>query len=371
MAEQVDTVVIGAGVIGIACGRALALAGREVLLLERNAGIGEETSARNSEVVHAGLYYPTGSSKERLCVAGRRMLYRYADDRGVEVRRTGKWIVANGAEQVRQLAKMHEKGRSLAIPLRRIEAGEARGIEPALRADAVLESPESGIIDSHALMLALLGDFQRAGGQLVTHASVRGIEAAQGGHRLQVDSGGISEVIASRVVNAAGHGAHALAQAAHDAETSWLPPACLAKGSYFSLSGASPFARLVYPLPEPGGLGIHLTLDLAGQARFGPDVEWVDAPDYALDPSRRHLFAERIRHYWPDCDAQRLQPAYAGIRPKLGTPDSLFPDFLIAGSATHGAPGLVHLLGIESPGLTASLAIAEEVRFQLGSAHRG
>ncbi|MDY0743568.1 NAD(P)/FAD-dependent oxidoreductase [Paucibacter sp. R3-3] len=350
MAERVDAVVIGAGVVGLAVARALAQRGLETLVLERETAIGTGISSRNSEVIHAGLYYPQGSLKATLCVRGRRLLYEFCASHGVPHRRCGKLIVATSAEQVPGLDQLHEAGRINGVEaLRMLTQVEAQAIEPQLRCVAALESAATGIVDSHALMLALRGDFEAAGGMLAFGASVLG----DSGLALEVGGAEPMRIEARRlIVNAAGLDAPRLAAAlATPAPRAWL-----AKGSYFALAGRAPFSRLVYPLPEPGGLGVHLTLDLAGQARFGPDVEWVDHIDYRVDPRRAEGFYAAIRRYWPALPDDALQPAYAGIRPKIAGPGEPAADFAIE---RHG--GLVNLFGIESPGLTAALAIGERI----------
>lgn len=372
MSDNVDCVVIGAGVVGLAVGRALAQSGREVVVLDRNAGIGEETSSRNSEVIHGGLYYPTGSLKATLCVSGKQMLYEYCEARRVPYRRCGKLIVATDTAQLDRLESLAaQASRNGVDDIERLDAAEIERREPAVAGIAGLWSPSTGIIDSHALMLALQGDMEAAGGIVATQTSVRAIDVGDAAVHLTVESGGEqSELIAATVVNSAGLGAVDLAALCTGVDTSGLPPALLAKGNYFIYGGASPFHALVYPLPVDGGLGIHATLDLGGKLRFGPDVQWIDAIDYSVDPTRRDAFAESIRTYWPDIEAGDLVPGYAGIRPKLAGPGAPAADFRIDVAAS-GARQLVHLLGIESPGLTASLAIADVVGQQIEAAASG
>ncbi len=360
--DRVDCVVVGAGVVGLAVARALALAGREVLILEAEAAFGTATSARNSEVIHAGIYYPQGSLKGRLCVAGRRQLYDFCNSHGVAHRRCGKLIVATDEAQIAALEQLRRHALANGVDdLQYLDGREVLALEPEVQAVAGLLSPSTGIIDSHALMLALLGDAERHGAVLALNAPVTAITVGSAG--LQVEVGGADplQLLARTVVNCAGHGAPILA-----AHTAGLDPAArprqfFAKGSYFSLSGRTPFRHLVYPLPEPGGLGVHLTLDLAGQARFGPDVQWVEALDYRIEPERAEGFYAAIRRYWPALPDASLQPAYTGIRPKISGPAEAAADFRIDGPAQHGVAGLVNLFGIESPGLTACLAIAEHV----------
>ncbi|WP_212523870.1 NAD(P)/FAD-dependent oxidoreductase [Actibacterium sp. MT2.3-13A] len=366
--HDVDTVIAGAGVIGIAIARALALAGREVLLLEKNGGIGEETSARNSEVIHAGIYYESGSLKARHCVRGRALLYSFCRDRGVPHRRCGKLIVAGDADEAQRLSGIAARARANGVDdLEFVEGKDLRALEPALAAVAALQSPSTGIVDSHALMLALLGEAEAHGAQTVTRAPVEG-GAVEPAGTIRLDIGGEEpmRLRARSFVNAAGLWAPALAR-----RIEGLPPApdlVLVKGNYFLMSRKAPFSRLIYPVPRDGGLGIHLTLDLAGRARFGPDTEWLAESDpagidYSVDATRRGAFAEAIRRYWPEVRDGDLDPGYAGVRPKLA--GGLYPDFRIEGPETHGLGPHVFLYGIESPGLTSSLSIAEDVAERL------
>jgi L-2-hydroxyglutarate oxidase LhgO len=363
--DQVDAVVIGAGVVGLAVGRALAQRGLETVVLERSHAIGTETSSRNSEVIHAGLYYPTGSLKARLCVAGREQLYSFCDSHGVAHRRCGKLLVASGEAQTAKLRRIEAQAQANGVTdLRRLSGREARELEPALQADEALLSPSTGIVDSHGLMLALQGDLERAGGALALLSPVQGVRCAGMRHELRVGGEVASRLSARIVVNAAGLWAPATASRMLGLAPQHVPQPRFAKGSYFSLSGRSPFSRLIYPMPEAGGLGVHLTLDLAGQARFGPDVEWLAATspeqiDYAVDARRAQAFHASVRGYWPQLPDGALQPSYSGVRPKLQGRDA--DDFVIQGPAVHGIPGLVNLFGIESPGLTACLALADEV----------
>lgn len=365
--ERVDAVVIGAGVVGLACARALALAGRDVIILERQGLIGSQTSSRNSEVIHAGIYYPAGSLKARLCVEGREALYGYCDSHHVPHRRCGKLIVAPDLGDIDRLAAVAEAARRNGVDdLTAIDGIEARTMEPALRCQAALVSPSTGIIDSHAYMLALLGDAEAAGAMLALDSPVSAVRPEDGGVRLAVGGAEPMDLLAGVVVNAAGLDAVALAQGIPHRSDYAVPETYLAKGSYYSLTGRAPFSRLVYPTPEPGGLGVHLTLDLAGQARFGPDVEWVERIDYDVDPGRADGFYATVRRYWPGLPDGALIPAYSGIRPKISPPGAAAADFRIDGPAEHGVDGLVHLFGIESPGLTASLAIADAIRERVG-----
>ena len=367
--EQVDAVVIGAGVVGLAVGRELALQGLEVMVLESENAIGTGTSSRNSEVIHAGIYYPAGSLKARLCVQGKDMLYAYCAERGVAHQRLGKLIVATSPEQVAQLAGIQAKAAANGVhDLRQISAAEARAMEPALQCDAALLSPSTGIVDSHGLMLALQGDMENAGGLLALLSPVQSIGAGQGtpGHPLRVCTEDGTELAARYVVNAAGLNAVAIAHRIEGLNKALLPQAFYAKGNYFTLAGKAPFSHLIYPVPEHAGLGVHLTLDLGGQAKFGPDVQWVDDPaDLVVDPRRGDAFYAEVRKYWPELPDGALQAGYAGMRPKISGPREAAADFMVQGPQQHGVAGLVNLLGIESPGLTSSLAIAAEVRAKL------
>jgi L-2-hydroxyglutarate oxidase LhgO len=362
MPETVDCVVIGAGVVGLAVARSLAMRGRETLLLEAAGAIGTGTSSRNSEVIHAGIYYPPGSAKARLCVAGKRLLYEYCAARGIEHRRYGKLIVAAEEAEARGLERIESTARANGVcDLTWLTAPEARALEPALQCVAALLSPSTGVIDSHGFMLALQGDFADAGGTLVCRAPVRRGRCAQGRILLEVGADDRVEVAAHVVINSAGLHAPELARRIEGVPPASIPPSLYAKGNYYVLQGRAPFGRLIYPIPIPGGLGVHLTLDIAGRARFGPDVEWVDRLDYAVDPARARNFYDVIRRYWPGLPEGSLQPGYAGIRPKLSNPGGAQTDFLIQGQEAHGVRGLINLYGIESPGLTASLALAESV----------
>ena len=357
--DKVECVVIGAGVVGLAVARSLALAGREVVILEAEDAIGTHTSSRNSEVIHAGIYYPKGSLKARACVEGRRRLYEYCETHGVPHKRCGKLIVATSDSQKEELlaieAKAHENGVADVVE---IPAAEAMRMEPALQCVAALHSPSTGIIDSHALMLAYLGDAEAAGAMLALKSPLERIALSSQGFELQIEG---TKIAARTVVNSAGLRAPSVARLMEGFPAGKIPPEFYAKGNYYSLAGRSPFSRLVYPVPEPGGLGVHVTLDLAGQARFGPDVEWVDSIDYTVDPRRSERFYAAIRRYWPTLPDGALAPGYAGIRPKISGPKEPAADFVVQGPAEHGVAGLVNLFGIESPGLTASLALADDV----------
>ena len=359
--DDVDCVVIGAGVVGLAIARELASAGREVMVLEAEAAIGTGTSSRNSEVIHAGIYYAKGSLKARLCVEGRDLLYAYAVERGIPHRRCGKLIVATSEAQVRQLESIAAKGHANGVSdLALLSCGEALDIEPALECLAAIHSPSTGILDSHAFMLSLQGDLENLGGLVAVKSTVESASSTSQGIILQtVDA---TELRCRTVVNSAGLSAPALASCFNGLSADDVPRSYFAKGSYFTLAGKAPFSRLIYPVPEPAGLGVHLTLDLGGQAKFGPDVQWVDsADDLVVDPSRGDAFYAEVRRYWPGLKDGALVPGYAGIRPKISAPGEAAADFRIDGPRTHGVPGLVNLFGIESPGLTSSLAIARHV----------
>lgn len=362
MAERIDCAVIGAGVVGLAVARALALAGREVLVLEAADAIGTVTSSRNSEVIHAGLYYPTGSLKARLCVAGNRMLRAYCTDHGVDFRMVGKLIVATDAAEQAKLESLRATGEANGVPLEWLTAAQARALEPELSCIRALSSPTTGIIDSHGLMLALLADAEAGGAMLALRTPVVGGVARDGGILLRTGGGEPMEIACRAVVNCAGFEAQPLARAIDGIPPHSVPARHLCKGNYFSLSGRSPFARLIYPVPTPASLGCHYTLDWDGRGRFGPDVEWVDGIDYAVDPRRADSFYADIRRYWPGLPDGALQPAYSGIRPKIQAPGEPAHDFVVQGPAAHGVPGYVGLYGIESPGLTSCLAIADLVR---------
>jgi L-2-hydroxyglutarate oxidase LhgO len=360
--EHVDCVVIGAGVVGLAVARALALAGREVVVLEAAGAIGTETSSRNSEVIHAGIYYAPGSAKAALCVEGRAQLYRYCEEHGIAHRRCGKLIVATTTEQIAALHRILAQAATNGVhDLRLLQADAAHALEPALRCVAALHSPSTGIVDSHGLMLAYQGEAEDRGAMLALHSPVTG--GAAGAEGIELDVGGADpmRIVARTVVNSAGLMAQRVAAALRGFPPEKVPPCHYAKGNYYALSGRAPFTHLIYPVPEAAGLGVHLTLDLAGQARFGPDVEWITEKDYDVDLRRADGFYRAIRNYWPELRDGQLVPGYAGIRPKLGGPESPASDFMIQGSAEHGVPGLVNLFGIESPGLTASLALARLV----------
>ncbi|MDO5102506.1 MAG: NAD(P)/FAD-dependent oxidoreductase [Lautropia sp.] len=404
--DSTDVIIIGAGVVGLACASSLARAGREVLVIEAETAFGTGISSRNSEVIHAGLYYPPGSLKARLCVEGRHKLYNWCTEHAVPHARCGKLIVATHPDQAPALDAIAERARTNGVPeLQTIDTAQLRELEPELAGHSALLSPNTGIVDSHSLMLSLLGDAERHGAMLALASPVLGGQATDDGIILHI-SDHEAQLLAPRtsplpgtgrsnpegnhapasllphdtptqrqghppptsttlkarwVINAAGLDAPLLGRQIRSAATAQAPQPHYARGIYFSHTGKTPFSRLIYPIPEAGGLGVHLTLDLGGQAKFGPDVEWIDHPDYTVNPARKERFVQAIQRWWPQLDPNRLQPGYAGIRPKIVGPGQPDADFRIDGPTAHGVPGLIHLYGIESPGLTASLAIAEHV----------
>ena len=360
--DKVDCVVVGAGVIGLAIARRLAQAGREVIVLEAAEGIGTVTPSRNSEVIHAGIYYKAGSLMARMCVSGKHALYRYCDEHGIPYRNCGKLIVATTAKETEKLDGIRAHAQANGVEgMELLSGAAARALEPQLSCDAALLSRSTGIIDSHAYMLSLRGDAEAAGAAFAFHTPIE--RATADADTIEIDAGGAQPMtLACRLlVNAAGLSAPAVARLIEGMPLQLIPPAYLAKGNYFSCSARAPFSHLIYPVPEPGGLGVHLTLDMAGQARFGPDVEWVDHIDYAVDPARAERFYPAIRRYWPTLPDGALMPSYSGIRPKIVPPAVASQDFLIQGPRDHGVAGLINLFGIESPGLTSSLAIADYV----------
>jgi L-2-hydroxyglutarate oxidase LhgO len=360
--DEVEAVVIGAGVIGLAAARALALAGHEVIVLERAYTIGFETSSRNSEVIHGGLYYPQGSLKARSCVEGRERLYAYCREHRVPHAALGKLIVATSEEEIPGVEKIEAAARANGVDnLEWLSASEAQRIEPELHCVAALLSPSTGIIDSHALMLAYQGEAEEAGAFVAFRTPVLGGQVRGDGFELSVGGDEPTVIRCRTLINAAGLYAPAVARAIEGVPLESVPPAYFCRGVYFTLSGKTPFRRLIYPVPVAGGLGVHITLDLAGQARFGPDVEWIGEVDYAVDPRRGDAFYAAVRRYWPGLRDNALQPGYAGIRPKISGPNEPAADFVVQGPAAHGIPGLVNLYGIESPGLTSSLPLADEV----------
>jgi L-2-hydroxyglutarate oxidase LhgO len=361
--ERVDAVVVGAGVVGLAVARALAAAGREVIVLDAAAAIGTATSSRNSEVIHAGIYYPPGSLKARLCVAGKHALYAYCAERGIPHRRCGKLVVATAVQQLPKLEAIKAQADANGVTdLARLSAAEAHALEPELRCVAAYLSPSTGIVDSHAFMLALQGDAEAHGAAIAFKSPFERGRVRDDGIVLEVGGAEPMQVRARTVVNSAGLHAPRVTAAIQGFPPAHVPPTYYAKGSYYSLIGRSPFARLVYPMPNEAGLGVHITIDLGGQARFGPDVEWIERIDYDVDPRRADGFYAAIREYWPGLRDGQLAPGYAGIRPKIVGPDAKAADFVVQGPRAHGVPGLINLFGIESPGLTAALAIADYAR---------
>lgn len=359
--DQVDAVVIGAGVVGLATARALALSGVRTLVLESQGQIGTGISSRNSEVIHAGLYYPPGSLKALMCVQGKVRLYEYCEAMGVNYRRCGKLLVATEPAQVAQLRDIQIRASTNGVDdLVLLDRSQALALEPALRCEAALFSPSTGIIDSHGLMLAYQADLEKAGGQVVFNTQVLRVTLGNGAqplHEVQTVDG--TRLQTSLLVNAAGLAAPALARNFDGLDPALVPKAYFAKGNYFTLAGRAPFRHLIYPVPQVAGLGVHLTLDLHGRAKFGPDVQWVEDPnDFAVDPQSSGSFYAEVRKYWPTLPDGALLPDYAGIRPKISGPHEPASDFLLQGPVDHGVVGLVNLLGIESPGLTSSLAIA-------------
>ena len=363
--DRVDAVVIGAGAVGLAVGRALAQAGRETIVAETQPGIGQGVSSRNSEVIHAGLYYTPGSLKARLSVRGKELLYALCASHGVEHRRCGKLTVANSEAEVQALRVLQDRAAANGVPVDWLTQEQASAVEPALRCIAALHSPTTGIVDSHGFMLALQGDLERAGGMVAlgTEAvSARMAARAGEAHVLRFADG--SELAADIVVNSASLHACALARRFEGLDARFVPREWFAKGNYYALSGRAPFKHLIYPAPGDAHLGTHLTLDLGGQAKFGPDIEWLDVQspdriDWRVDPARADGFYAEVRRYWPGLPDGALAPSYSGVRPKIHGPHEKAADFRIDGPALHGIPGLVNLFGIESPGLTSALAIAE------------
>ena len=366
--DQTDVVVVGAGVVGLAIARALALKGLEVVIVEREGAIGSGVSSRNSEVIHAGHYYDAGSLKAQLCVRGRHLLYAYCEERGIEHRRCGKLVVATSEAEIPKLKSILARGEANGVEgLRLIGGDEAHALEPDVNCVAALHSPVTGIIDSHGYMATLLGDAESHGAMLALKSPFEG--AQRDGDRWVFRTGGDEpfEMAARFIVNSGGLGSHRIAASIQGFPAEHIPRQHLAKGHYFALAGRAPFTHLIYPTPVDGGLGIHLTLDLGGQARFGPDVLWLPTGtseadlDYQVGTERRASFEADIRRYWPGLPEGAIQPAYSGVRPKISGPGQPAADFHIAGPQQHGCPGVVQLFGIESPGLTSSMAIAERV----------
>lgn len=378
MTESIDCAVIGAGVVGLAIARALAMKGQDVIVLESADAIGTGTSSRNSEVIHAGIYYPKNSLKALMCVRGKHLLYEYCQSHGVEHRQIGKLLVATTDDQIPALENLQKSAAANDVTdLEWVDGSTLKDMEPELRAVGAFLSPSTGIIDSHGLMLAYQGDAEDAGAMIAFNSPVKNGHVETNGIVLTIGGDEPMSLSCQTVINSAGLYAQFIANAIDGMPKEHIPACHFAKGNYFTLSGRGPFSRPIYPIPEAAGLGIHLTLDLGGQAKFGPDVEWIeDAPwleddahisaiDYTVDPARQDRFYEAIRTYWPGLPDNSLLPGYAGMRPKIQAPDEAAKDYVIQGPNTHGVKGLVNLFGIESPGLTSSLAIAEEVINQL------
>jgi L-2-hydroxyglutarate oxidase LhgO len=371
--DRVDAIVIGAGVVGLAVARALATSGRETIVAEAQTAIGQGVSSRNSEVIHAGLYYPPGSLKAAMCVRGKQLLYELCETHGVSYRNCGKLVVANGDAEAASLRGLQDRAVANGVPVQWLDAAQAHALEPALRCTAALLSPTTGIVDSHGLMLALQGDLENAGGMVALGSAVQSAVMGQGGEPHVVRMADGSEVATTVLVNASSLHACALARQFEGLDARFVPHEFFAKGNYYALSGRAPFTHLIYPAPADAWLGVHLTLDLGGQAKFGPDLEWLDLEDpdridYTVDPKRADGFYAEVRRYWPGLPDGSLQPSYSGVRPKIHARHEKAPDFPIDGPPLHGVPGLVNLFGIESPGLTSALAIAERVVDQLNTA---
>ncbi len=375
--DRVDCVVIGAGVIGLAVAREMALQGRETILLERESAFGTISSARNSEVIHAGIYYPKDSLKAKLCVEGNRMLYEYCRTHHVATQPYGKLIVASDDSQMDDLQAILYKAQQYHVPDIKLISGEqAKSMEPDLQCVAAVLSSTTGIVDSHGLMLSLLGGFEDAGGMIAYQSPLISAKpigtSAQDGFELEIGGTDGMKIQTKLLINCAGMSAPAIARKIEGLAQEQIPKAYFAKGNYFSLSGKSPFKHLIYPIPEPGGLGVHLTLDMGGQAKFGPDVEWLEIDeesqiDYTVNPKRGEGFYEAVRKYWPGLKDNALQPAYSGVRAKIVPPNAPAGDFCFNTPKEHGLEGLFNLYGFESPGLTSSLAIAQYLEGQIKS----
>ncbi len=363
MTDRVECVVIGAGVVGLAVARALAQDGREVVVLERADMIGTETSSRHSEVIHAGIYYPQGSLKAEFCVAGKKAMYAFCDDHGVAYNNCGKIIVATDEEQIPELERLKTNAAANGVgDLEWMTPGEVTAMEPAVFCVAALWSPSTGILDSHGYMLALQGDAEAAGAMFAFLTPVVGGQVANDGIRLDCGGDAPMSIVAETVINSGGLWAQEIARTIDGIPPETIPPTYYCKGNYYTLSGRPPFTRPIYPVPERAGLGVHVTVDLGGQVRFGPDVEWIDEIDYDVDPARADKFYAAVRKYYPELKDGAIQPGYSGIRPKIQAPDEAARDFVIQSPDDHGVPGLVNLFGIESPGMTSSLAIADFVK---------
>jgi len=363
---DIDVLIVGGGVVGLACARALAHSGRQPWVLESEARCGDGVSSRNSGVIHAGMYYPTGSLKARLCVRGLRLLYDYCSARGIAHRRTGKLIVAVSESERAALAALYARGQANAAPeLRWLEGAAACALEPALLCVAAIESPHTGIVDVPELVTALIGDAESRGGRVLTEMEVAVITPIAGGFLIRLRDG--SEVSARNIVNAAGLQATQVAQGITGFPAQHVPRLYFGAGHYYTMHGRCPFSRLIYPLPEPAGLGVHLGMDLSGRCRFGPDVRWRERIDYQFDDSQRAHFGASIQRWWPALELDNLLPDFVGIRPKLTGPGASNGDFRIDDVRLHGVTGLINLFGIESPGLTSALAIGEEVALRLAA----
>ena len=363
MSERVDCIVIGAGVVGLAVARAVALTGREVVVLEKADTIGSETSSRHSEVIHAGIYYAQDSLKARFCVAGKKAMYAFCDDHGVAYNRCGKMIVATDEAQLPELERLKANAAANGVEdLEWMTPAQVTGMEPAVFCVGALLSPSTGILDSHGYMLALQGDAEAAGAMIAFLTPAIGGQVMNDGVRIDCGGAAPMSLTADIVINSAGLWAQSIAASIGGVPAESVPPTYYCKGNYYTLSGKPPFQRPIYPVPEKAGLGVHVTVDLGGQVRFGPDVEWVDRIDYDVDPARADKFYAAVRKYYPALEDGAIQPGYSGIRPKIQAPDEAARDFLIQGPQDHGIPGLINLYGIESPGLTSSLAIADFVQ---------
>ena len=365
--EQVEAIVIGAGVVGLAAARRLARAGCEVIVLEAADAHGTGISSRNSEVIHAGIYYPQGSLKARLCVAGKAALYDFCESRAVAHGCIGKLIVATSDTELAVLSDLETRAAINGVnDLIRLDATRAREMEPALHCRGALLSPSSGIVDGHGYMLALLGEIEAADGVLALNSPALGGRVEDSGIVVEIGGPAPLELRCRLLVNAAGLAAQALAHGLDGLARESIPPLYYAKGNYFTLMGSSPFSRLIYPVPESDALGVHVVLDLAGQTKFGPDIEWVEKPEYDVSADRAATFYKSVRRYWPELPDGALEPGYAGVRPKLTAAGAGITDFVIQDAESHGVAGLINLYGIDSPGLTASLAIADEIATRLG-----
>jgi L-2-hydroxyglutarate oxidase LhgO len=357
-----QVLVVGAGVVGLAIGREAAIRGHDVIIAEAADAIGTGTSSRNSEVIHGGLYYPTGSRRALAATRGRRMLYGYCASHGIPHRKCGKLVVATRPPEIPKIEAILAQGLANGVEgLALIDGDAARAMEPALTCVAALHSPQTGIIDSHRLMLALRGDLEDHGGTIALRTPIERLTPRTAGWEVRFGGDDPGTVLVDAVVNSAGHGAQALARMTDGYDPERVPRLVLAKGNYFAFTGQPVFSRLIYPAPVEGGLGIHVTLDLAGRMRFGPDVEWIETPHYDVDPKRAATFYAGIRRYWPELPDGTLVPDYCGIRPKLTGPGEPAADFMLDGPAEHGLARLVHLYGIESPGLTSAMALAQDV----------